>query len=288
MNSLDPAKGKARKTRSVSRGRADIPEHPKLEDDDETSEDVELDALSDDGLEIDEETGLTGKDRGKRKRRRRRNTLMDQRIAADRVTTEEKKEADQNVLKRSLINGLLIGLWYLFSLSISIVSLQKLCWYFANICQYNKWMFDPKHLDFHFPLFTTCFHMLVQFSLASLVLFFLPHFRPRHDSISNPHNTAQVSDAEILQHQKDSEKPLMARMFYLTRIGPCGMATGLDIGLGNMSLKFISLTFYSMSSVPLNPTPLTKQQCANPPPSPSSSSSPFSSTLKSPPGASPA
>ena len=34
-------------------------------------------------------------------------------------------------------------------------------------------------------------------------------------------------------------------MFYLTRIGPCGAATGLDIGLGNMSLKFITLTFYS-------------------------------------------
>lgn len=34
-------------------------------------------------------------------------------------------------------------------------------------------------------------------------------------------------------------------MFYLTRIGPCGAATGLDIGLGNTSLKFISLTFYS-------------------------------------------
>ncbi len=101
MNNLDPAKGQARKTRSVSRGRGDIPEDPKLEDEDETSEDVELDALSDDGLEIDEETGLTGKDKGKRKRRRRRNTLMDQRIAAaDRVTAEEKKEADQNVLKR--------------------------------------------------------------------------------------------------------------------------------------------------------------------------------------------
>ena len=37
----------------------------------------------------------------------------------------------------------------------------------------------------------------------------------------------------------------MTRMFYVTRIGPCGAATGLDIGLGNMSMKFISLTFYS-------------------------------------------
>ena len=41
----------------------------------------------------------------------------------------------------------------------------------------------------------------------------------------------------------------MTRMFYLTRVTPCGAATGLDIGLGNMSLKFITLTFYSMCVV---------------------------------------
>lgn len=39
----------------------------------------------------------------------------------------------------------------------------------------------------------------------------------------------------------------MTKMFYLTRIAPCGVATGLDIGLGNTSLKFITLTFYSKS-----------------------------------------
>ena len=43
----------------------------------------------------------------------------------------------------------------------------------------------------------------------------------------------------------------MAPMFYLTRIGPCGAATGLDIGLGNTSLKFITLTFFSMFNVSL-------------------------------------
>lgn len=86
--------------------------------------------------------------------------------------------------------------------------------------------------------------MLVQFSLASLVLFFLPHFRPRYDSLTNPLNT-KVADGDMLQHKEESKKPLMTKMFYFTRIGPCGMATGLDIGLGNMSLKFISLTFYS-------------------------------------------
>lgn len=88
--------------------------------------------------------------------------------------------------------------------------------------------------------------MLVQFSLASLVLYFLPRFRPRHNSISNPENT-QNEDSDLAQHEADSKKPLMSRMFYFTRIGPCGMATGLDIGLGNTSLKFITLTFYSTS-----------------------------------------
>lgn len=104
-------------------------------------------------------------------------------------------------------------------------------------------MFSSKHLDFHFPLFTTCIHMLVQFTLASLVLYLFPRFRPRADSISNPHNLAPSGPKSAL-----ADKPLMTRTFYLTRIGPCGAATGLDIGLGNMSLKFITLTFFSTSS----------------------------------------
>lgn len=107
-------------------------------------------------------------------------------------------------------------------------------------------MFSPEHLDFHFPLFTTCGHMIVQFSLASLVLLFIPSLRPRHDSISNPHGEQAVETEQVEQHTTDSKKPLMTKLFYFTRIGPCGLATGLDIGLGNMSLKYISLTFYSM------------------------------------------
>lgn len=103
-------------------------------------------------------------------------------------------------------------------------------------------MFSDDYLDFHFPLFTTCMHMIVQFTLASLVLYFVPHLRPRSDSITNPQNNNDVQ-REIASK---IEKPLMTRMFYLTRIGPCGAATGLDIGLGNMSLRFISLTFFSM------------------------------------------
>ena len=105
-------------------------------------------------------------------------------------------------------------------------------------------MFSPDQLNFHFPLFTTSLHMLVQFSLASLVLRFVPRFRPRHDSLSNPHAHEHDHNQDSLS---TSDKPLMTRLFYLTRIGPCGAATGLDIGLGNMSLRFITLTFNSTS-----------------------------------------
>lgn len=104
-------------------------------------------------------------------------------------------------------------------------------------------MFDPEKLNFAFPLFTTSVHMLVQFSLASIVLFLFPSLRPQNASRSDP------------TQRHDPEKPLMTKMFYLTRIGPCGLATGLDIGLGNTSLKFITLTFYSTPPLPPEPTP---------------------------------
>jgi solute carrier family 35 protein C2 len=92
---------------------------------------------------------------------------------------------------------------------------------------------------FPFPLFTTCLHMIVQFTLASLVLFLIPSLRPRHDSL-NPHSTTSAQSEPV-----DPKKPLMTKWFYFTRIAPCGAATGMDIGLGNTSLKFITLTFFS-------------------------------------------
>lgn len=102
-------------------------------------------------------------------------------------------------------------------------------------------MFDSSRLNFPFPLFTTSLHMLMQFTLASLVLYFVPSLRP--------HNSPAYR-ASLVQsrHGSEEDKPIMSKMFYLTRIGPCGAATGLDIGLGNTSLKFITLTFYSKCS----------------------------------------
>ncbi|KAK7532829.1 triose-phosphate transporter family-domain-containing protein [Phyllosticta citribraziliensis] len=187
------------------------------------------------GLTDDEETGLTSKDRRKRRRRKRRNTRLDERIASDvTISKEEEKIATATFVKASLINTTLIALWYFFSISISI---------------YNKWMFaasedGQSNLNFPFPLFTTCLHMVVQFTLASLVLYFFPKFRPRHDSLDSHHDSARAPPRR--EEPTDPNKPLMTKWFYCTRIGPCGAATGLDIGLGNMSLKFISLTFFTM------------------------------------------
>lgn len=78
--------------------------------------------FSDEDLHDDEETGLTTKERRRKQKKRRRNTLLDQRIARENVTAEEKKEADQTVIRKLAVNGTLIGLWYLFSLGISLVS----------------------------------------------------------------------------------------------------------------------------------------------------------------------
>lgn len=117
--------------------------------------------------------------------------------------------------------------------------------------QYNTWMFSKKNLDFHYPLSTTCVHMIVQFSLASLVLFAFPRFRPNAAAASfNSRNNAQY--ARVNQSSQEAEdtppikQPIMTKWFYFTRISPCGAATALDIGLGNTSLKFITLTFYTM------------------------------------------
>ncbi|KAK1249048.1 hypothetical protein MKX07_002564 [Trichoderma sp. CBMAI-0711] len=179
-------------------------------------------SFSDDDLHSDEETGLSSKERARRQKKRRKITQLGQRIARDKsISAEERHEADKDVVKKLIINVVLILLWYFFSLSISL---------------YNKWMFDRDRLNFAFPLFTTSMHMLVQFILSALVLFFIPSLRPQR---------SHTSDMGRSRHETEASST-MSKFFYLTRVGPCGAATGLDIGLGNTSLKFISLTFYTM------------------------------------------
>lgn len=148
------------------------------------------------------------------------------------IGTTEKKLVSATMLKNMIINSMLIALWYSFSISISV---------------YNKWMFSAENLDFHYPLFVTSIHMIVQFTLASIVLYSFPRFRPGVDPSANPHNPLyrRIDDPND-PLKPDTKQPLMTKTFYATRVGPCGTATALDIGLGNFSLRFISLTFFTM------------------------------------------
>ncbi|KZT65966.1 TPT-domain-containing protein [Daedalea quercina L-15889] len=96
------------------------------------------------------------------------------------------------------------------------------CWFlFATILSvYNKWMFSPDRFGFPSPLFVTTLHMVVQFLLALLLRTVWPLlFRPEHSP---------------------------SRADYLRRAVPTGVATSLDIGLSNLSLKLITLSFYTM------------------------------------------
>ena len=91
-----------------------------------TSEQLEMtDVLSDSesgsGSEMDEETGLTKRDR--RPKTHRQEQLDVGRKDHVLVSEQEKKLADRDVVKKLLINSVLILLWYFFSLSISIVSI---------------------------------------------------------------------------------------------------------------------------------------------------------------------
>ncbi|KAK6072473.1 transporter C22E12.01 [Seiridium cupressi] len=157
----------------ISEEQTGEPSKPEDSDDDKS--------LSDEDLHDDEETGLTKKDKKRKRAKKRRNTRLDNRIAREHISEEERKEADQNVARKIAVNCVLIGL--------------------------------------------------------CLVLYFVPSLRP-----GAGHN----SDMGRSRHETEPERPIMTKLFYLTRIGPCGAATGLDIGLGNASLKFITLTFYTM------------------------------------------
>ncbi|KAJ2370011.1 hypothetical protein H4S01_000644 [Coemansia sp. RSA 2610] len=96
-----------------------------------------------------------------------------------------------------------------------------LLWYtFSGVLSvYNKWLFGSSERDFPFPLFVTSIHMLVQYMLASVCLRVFPQLQP-----------AKTPSWSV----------------YLTRAVPCGVASALDVGLSNISLRTITLTFYTM------------------------------------------
>ncbi|KAI9188476.1 triose-phosphate transporter family-domain-containing protein, partial [Polychytrium aggregatum] len=95
-------------------------------------------------------------------------------------------------------------------------------WYITSLCLaiYNKFLLSKDHYGFHFPLFTTMIHMMMQSVLSLLVV------------------------TCILPSMKPTRLPSLRD--YVLRVLPCSMATGLDIGLSNSSLQHITLTFYTM------------------------------------------
>lgn len=90
--------------------------------------------------------------------------------------------------------------------------------------------------------------MIVQFCLASIVLYLVPAWRPKAGEPFSKEVQYQAVSQDTDRHSGPAAayRPLMTKLFYFTRIAPCGAATALDIGMGNMSLGFISLTFYTM------------------------------------------
>ncbi|EEQ38931.1 hypothetical protein CLUG_03057 [Clavispora lusitaniae ATCC 42720] len=127
---------------------------------------------------------------------------------------------------KSSQNGYLVVVyiagWYLFSMSISI---------------YNKWMFGSG-LNFSFPLFITAFHQVCLLLLSGAGLFFRPKLRPTV-------NVSEVSSAEGTL-AKFCASLVMSAGAYAINILPCAVASAGDIGLSNVSLRYISLTLYTM------------------------------------------
>ncbi|KAK4703729.1 solute carrier family 35, member C2, partial [Phenoliferia sp. Uapishka_3] len=115
--------------------------------------------------------------------------------------------------KRAGINVLFIGAWYISSSSFVGASSAN------TSALADKWMFSEDHYNFRYPLFVTSIHMMVQWLLATLTLSIFKGLRPS--------NRPEVRD-------------------YGMKVVPCGMATGLDIGLSNLSLRSITLSFYTM------------------------------------------
>lgn len=94
-----------------------------------------------------------------------------------------------------------------------------LLWYLFSVALsvYNKWMFSPKGLNFAFPVLTTGMHQGMQVILAYITTVLLGI---NHDFL-----------------------PLNA---YATQVLPCVLASAGDIGMGNLSLQFVTLSFYTM------------------------------------------
>ena len=97
-------------------------------------------------------------------------------------------------------------------------------WFFfsALISTYNKYIFGEKHMAFPCPLLFTSIHFLLQWIVSYTLSSVWPAF-----------------------FGGDQVKAMTWKQFLAISI-PCGLVTSGDVGLSNLALVRISLTFYTM------------------------------------------
>mmetsp|Transcript_2132 Transcript_2132/g.6159 ORF Transcript_2132/g.6159 Transcript_2132/m.6159 type:complete len:452 (-) Transcript_2132:51-1406(-) len=97
-------------------------------------------------------------------------------------------------------------------------------WFFfsALISTYNKYIFGEKHMAFPCPLLFTSIHFLLQWVVSYTLSSVWPAF-----------------------FGGDQVKAMTWKQFLAISI-PCGLVTSGDVGLSNLALVRISLTFYTM------------------------------------------
>lgn len=113
-----------------------------LEDDGDSGSAFELDdtsrdSFSDEDNNEDEEMGLTSGERAEKRKKKQRSMRLDQRIVPEKSPSPMGRTTeDQSLMRQIMINGGLILLWYLFSLSLSLVSLHmlSLCGSIVAVC----------------------------------------------------------------------------------------------------------------------------------------------------------
>ncbi|KAJ3569615.1 hypothetical protein NP233_g4922 [Leucocoprinus birnbaumii] len=163
--------------------------------------------------------------------------------------------------RNAVINSFYILSWFSFATILSV---------------YNKWMFSKDRYGFPAPLFVTTMHMFVQFALSTVLRYTWPaHFRPTRSPTLKDYGQLHVGQAVAFDlhvvHLPPVTLPnhptvakgccgLTGRMPYWSPIRPTNLrkaevmkkaiptavATSLDIGLSNLSLKTITLSFYTM------------------------------------------
>lgn len=120
--------------------------------------------------------------------------------------------------------------------------LAILSWYFCStvISVYNKWMFTGDKLGFSFPIIITSFHQVILTLLSLATLWLFPSLRLNYNGYKSLNGDESAVDPE----EELSYIPPFKE--YMVNIFPCSFSSALDIGLGNMAIRFIPLAIFTM------------------------------------------